>query len=172
MRNATAAVLRCTTITIWRRHRKGSLATCAPTTVIRTMHGMGWDIHAASDVSYIAQHDIDRPARAGQGRIGQKRGRSLQDDQLDGIAKRDIQEGAGGIAEFTSNTLGGMTEQPSQRNDGDGVHGKDNAGAGVHLRDGDADGHKDEEQVDLAVQHDHPTCPSKSEQEIGFAVGI
>lgn len=98
-------------------------------------------------------------------------GISLQDNQFHGVAKRDIEQRADSVSHVTSDTLRGVAEQSSQGNDGDGVHRKDDAGAGMYLGHSDADRHKDEEQVDLAVQQDHLTCPSKSDHQVGFAVG-
>jgi len=129
------------------------------------------NIHAAETLANGHGRRTTRPTGIGRGLDRTEAGIGLQDNQLDGIAKSDIQQRAGGVSEFTGNALGGVAEQPGQRNDGDRVHAKDDAGAGMNLGHDDADGHKDEQQIDLAVEQDHPTGPGKPEQQAGFAVG-
>jgi hypothetical protein len=47
-----------------------------------------------------------------------------------------------------------MAQQPSQRNDGNGVHREDNVGRLVRHLDGNADGDEDEQEIDVARQQD------------------
>lgn len=122
-------------------------------------------------LAYIARQEI-QPGPAEWHAAGlDGAGASSQDNQFDGVAKRDVEQRADGISHVTGNTLGGMAEQPGQGNDGDGVHGKDDAGAEMDLGHSNADGHEDEEQVDLAVQQDHLTCAGKPDRKVRFAVG-
>ena len=78
-----------------------------------------------------------------------------QDDQLHGVAKGDVQQGADRVAHLVGDALGGEAEQAGERDDGERVHGEDDCGrhAGQHLDDY-ADGHEDEEDVEPRVEHD------------------
>lgn len=54
-----------------------------------------------------------------------------------------------------SHSLGSVAQEPCQRNNGNGIHGKDHCGRHVRNKlDGDADGDKDQQQVDPAVEQD------------------
>ena len=80
---------------------------------------------------------------------------SLQNNQLHSVTKRDIQQRAERVSEFMGHRLGGEAQKTGQRDDSNGVHGEDDGrGHAVDLGDGNADGHKDEQHVDLGGEHD------------------
>lgn len=97
-------------------------------------------------VSQVAKTTA-RKAKAGQ--------ESLQDDQFDRITKGDVEKRAYSVAHFARYRLGCITEQPCKRDDGNSVDTKD--GTRRHagdLSDGDADGDKDEPDVEPRVEDD------------------
>lgn len=52
-------------------------------------------------------------------------------------------------------SLGCIAQKSSEGDDGNGIHGKDHGGTRVGDEfDGDADGHKDQQEVDPAVEQD------------------
>lgn len=77
-----------------------------------------------------------------------------QDDQLHRVAKRHIHQSAHRVPHSLGHALGGMTEQAGQRHNGDGVHGKDEAGAQAGGLGSDADGDEDEQEVNVAREDD------------------
>lgn len=79
-----------------------------------------------------------------------------ENDQLDCVAKGDVHQSAHSIAEPLCNTLGSVSKKACQGHDGDGVHGKDDAIRKAGKMDGNADGDKDEEDIDPAGGQDVP----------------
>lgn len=77
---------------------------------------------------------ILRPVSPGVVNIS-KRGNSHEDNQLDGISKRDIHQGPQGIAHVTGNGLGRVGQQSRQRDHSSAVEAKDDAAVyAVNLR--------------------------------------
>ena len=95
---------------------------------------------------------------------------SLQNDQLYSVAERDVQQGAERVSKLTGHAFGGITEESGKGNDGEGIHGKDEAGRGSrNLADGDADGDKDQHQVhELVVTQDLLEDLCKSNCDVGL----
>lgn len=76
---------------------------------------------------------------------------SSQYDQFNGIAKCDIGQSPYGVPKTTSNTFGGMAQQPCEGDNGDGIHREYNRRVQIRRLDGDSHGHKDKQGIDPAV---------------------
>lgn len=74
-----------------------------------------------------------------------------EDDQLDGVSKGDVEECTKGVAKTACDTLGGVTEQASEWDDGNSVHRKDNSRAQVGSFGCNADRYEYQQNVDPAV---------------------
>ena len=77
--------------------------------------------------------------------------RNDTNDQLDGIAKGRVHKATQGLAKLRRKLLGRKGQQRSKRDDGDEVKDEDGGGVPVERAGDDADGHKDEEDVDIAA---------------------
>ena len=95
-----------------------------------------------SDITYILQNVRTRSAEAL---------RDVQDDQLYCIAKGDVEQSPPGVSQFLGYCLGGVREQASQGNNGDGIHSKDNLGIQFGKAGGNANGHEDKQQIEPAT---------------------
>jgi hypothetical protein len=74
-----------------------------------------------------------------------------KNDQLDSISKGNVEECTEGVTKTTGNTLSGVTEQASERYDGDSVHSEDNGRAQMRSFGRNADGYEYQQHVDPAV---------------------
>lgn len=95
----------------------------------------------------------------------------VQDDEFHSISKGDIHQGTDGVAEAVGHSLGRMAEQAGERDDGDGIHGKDHTRAYAgHEVDGDADGDKDQQDIDPAVEDDLLEDQEEAPEDIGLVL--
>lgn len=80
-----------------------------------------------------------------------ERGNSHEDNQLDGIPKRDVHQGPQGVAHVTGNSLGRVGQQSRQRDHGSAVEPEDDAAVyAVDLRRRYAGRDEYQEHVDRA----------------------
>ena len=77
--------------------------------------------------------------------------RNDTDDQLDGIAKGRIHKTTQRLAKLCGKLLGRKGQQRSKRDNGDEVEDEDGGRVPVERAGDDADGHKDEEDIDVAA---------------------
>jgi hypothetical protein len=77
--------------------------------------------------------------------------RDDENDQLDRISKGNVEECTEGITKTTGDTLGGVTEQTSERYDGDSVHSEDNGRAQMRSFGYNTDGYEYQQHIDPAV---------------------
>ena len=75
-----------------------------------------------------------------------------EDDQLNGIAKRHIQQRAECVTHSSSHALGGMGKESRERHNGNGIHSENDAGIKVANMNGEPDWYKDQKDVDPAVE--------------------
>lgn len=93
----------------------------------------------------------------------------VQDDEFHSIAKGDIHQSTDGVAEAMCHCLGRVAEKAGERDDGDGIHGKDHTGAHAGDEvDGDADGDEDQQDVDPAVEEDLPEDLDEALEDVLF----
>lgn len=86
-----------------------------------------------------------------------KRKIDSQDDQFNSITERNVQQRAKSISHLTRHRLGCKREQSGERDDGNGIHSKDDTAMdAVNLGDGNADGYKDEQDIKPAVSDGQP----------------
>ena len=74
-----------------------------------------------------------------------------EDDQLDSVSERDVEECTEGVTKTAGNTLSGVTEQTSEWDDGDSVHSEDNGRAEMRGFSRNTDGYEYQQHVDPAV---------------------
>ena len=74
-----------------------------------------------------------------------------ENDQLDGVSEGNVEECTEGIAKTAGNTLSGVTEQTSERYDGDSVHSEDNGRTQMRSFGCNANGYEYQQHVDPAV---------------------
>lgn len=97
----------------------------------------------------------------------------VQDNKFHGVTKGDIHQGTDGIAEAVGHSLGRVAEEAGERDDGDGIHGKDHTGAHArHEVDGDADGDEDQQEVDPAVEDDLPEDQREAPEDVGLVLAL
>lgn len=81
-------------------------------------------------------------------------GLKVQNDQLHGVSKSDVEESTEGVTHIAGDRLGSKGQQAGEGYDSNAVHSKDdpsmNAG---DLGDGDADGDKDKQDIEPAVSN-------------------
>ena len=75
--------------------------------------------------------------------------RNDANNQLDGIAKGRIHKATQRLAELGGELLGRKGEQRSERDNGDEVEDEDGGGVPVERAGDDANGHEDEEDIDV-----------------------
>lgn len=84
--------------------------------------------------------------------MGSRSRNDVQYDELHGVAKGDVEQSSKSIAHVAGHRLGRKAKEASQGDDGYAVHGKHDAAMDAgDVCDDDADGHKDQQDVEPAV---------------------
>ena len=73
---------------------------------------------------------------------------TLQDNELYSVPKGNVHERADGVSQVSSDTFCSIAKEPGKRNDGYGIHCKDNGLIYTSKIDGDAHGDKDQQHIE------------------------
>lgn len=74
-----------------------------------------------------------------------------EDDQLHGVSESDVDESSNCVTQTTGDTLGGVTEKSSERNDGHCIHREDDGWVETCSLAGNTHWYKDQKDIDPAV---------------------
>lgn len=102
-----------------------------------------------------------------------------ENDQLDGVAKGDVDQRADGVTQAASHALGSMAQQTRQGNDSDRVHCEDNSRTETCGLDGNAHWYKDQEDINPTVADGIRSMLAKpaaaishTDEEVRFRVAV
>ncbi len=89
-----------------------------------------------------------------------------EDDQLNGIAERDVQQSANCVAKTARDAFSCLAKQSGEGDNSNSVHRKHYAGRQVGKVDGDADRNKYQQDIDIAGQENLLESNEKVDYEV------